>query len=168
MKGAIAVTLLAFASTAAVAQEQAAETPWQFFDGEGGMYGALVQSEDGSQVAIKCDKPGRKEVYAMILPATKKLAVANIRAITRPIRFQFDSRSPTTENWRIYETYASALGKTGDASLTRFITGLRNASAVKIRVDTGIGPDVDLAFDVSGARDAVTKVYTTCKDSPPA
>jgi len=169
MRHSLAAILAVAASTAAVAQDQPAAqaSAWQNVE-QGDVKGAITQASDGSQLLIKCDKPGRREVHAMILSADKKLAVPNDRPISRPIRFQFDNKAPATESWRFYEKRAEALGKTGDRALARFIADLRNASMLKMRLDTGIGPDVEIDFNVAGARDAISQVYTACGDSPPA
>lgn len=172
MKHSLVAVLAATVSTVAVAQDQpAAQAPasaWQNFEQESGSSGAIVKAADGSQLVVKCDKPGRREVHAMILSGDKRLAVPNDRPISRPIRFQFDNDSPTTENWRFYEKRAEALGRTGDRALARFIADLRNASTLRLRLDTGIGPEVEMSFDVAGAREAVTRVYEACRDSAPA
>ncbi len=172
MRYSLVAALAVAVSAVAVAQDQpAGDTPasgWQTFEEDSGRSGALLRADNGSQIVIKCDKPGRREVHAMILSSNDKLAVPNPRPISRPIRFQFDSKSPSTENWRFYETYAMASGKTGDRALARFIVNLRNASSVRTLLSTGIGPDVDITFDVTGAAEAIAHVYDTCKDSAPA
>jgi len=169
----VAIGVAALSAVAASAQEQAppaeaAASPWQFFKEDGGRTGASVRSADGSQLVLKCDKPGRREVHAIILSSTERLAVPNSRAVSRPITFQFDGGSPKTESWGFYTQHALAQGKTSDRALARFVTGLRGSSAVKLRLDTGIGSDVVLDFDVTGAREAVTRVYADCNDSAPA
>ncbi|HWK41873.1 MAG TPA: hypothetical protein VNR60_08065 [Croceibacterium sp.] len=169
MRYSLVAALAVAISVTAVAQDQpASASGWQTFGEEGGRSGALVKADNGSQIVIKCDKPGKREVHAMIMSANDKLAVPNDRPISRPIRFQFDNKSPATENWRFYETYAMASGKTGDRALARFIVGLRNASKVRTILSTGIGSDVDLSFDVAGAQKAIAHVYEACRDSAPA
>ena len=149
----ISMTALAAAASAqapAPAPEPAAT--WEFFEEDGGRNGALVKAADGSQLILKCDKPGRREVHAIVLAPSEKLAVPNDRPISRPIRFQFDGGAPKTESWGFYEHHAIAQGKTSDRALARFIAGLRGTSDVKMRLDTGIGPDVDLEFGVAGSK----------------
>jgi hypothetical protein len=171
MRHSLAAVAVAALSTAALAQEQpAAQAPqsaWQNFE-QGEMKGAVLQAADGSQLVIKCDKPGRREVYAMIVSPEKKLAAPSSRPVSRPIRFMFDDKSPSTENWRFYEQYTTALGKTSDRALPRFIVDLRKASKLRMILNTGIGPDVEMEFDVTGAGDAVTHVYEACNDREPA
>jgi hypothetical protein len=172
MRYSLVAVLAVAVSAIAVAQDQpagqAAASGWQTFQEDGGRSGALVKADNGSQIVVKCDKPGRREVHAMILSSNDKLAVPNDRPISRPIRFQFDGKAPSTENWRFYETYAMASGKTGDRALARFIVDLRNASKVRTILSTGIGPDVDLTFDVTGAKEAIAHVYEACRDNAPA
>jgi hypothetical protein len=155
-------------SASAVAQDQPAASQWQLFEEDSGRSGALIKADDGSQIVLKCDTPGRREVHAIIMSADKKLAVPTTRPISRSIRFQFDSKSPATENWRFYETYATALGKTGDRALARFVVDLRKASSLRLRLSTGIGPDVDMSFNVAGAQEAIAHVYEKCRDNAPA
>lgn len=172
MRYSLAAALAVAVSAAAVAQNQpAGEAPtsgWQTFEDDSGRSGVLLKADNGSQIVIKCDKPGKREVHAMIMSSNDRLAVPSSRPISRPIRFQFDSKSPSTENWRFYETYAMASGKTGDRALARFVVDLRNASKVRTLLSTGIGPDVDISFDVAGAKDAIAHVYEACRDSAPA
>jgi len=169
MRYSLVAALAVAISATAVAQDQpASASGWQTFEEDGGRSGAILEAANGSQIVIKCDKPGKREVHAMIISANDKLAVPNARPISRPIRFQFDSKAPATENWRFYETYAMASGKTGDRALARFVVGLRNASKVRAILSTGIGPDVDLSFDVAGAQEAIAHVYEACRDSAPA
>lgn len=171
MRHSLAAVAAVAVSTGAIAQEQAAsqaaQSAWQNFE-QGDMKGAVLEAPDGSQLVIKCDKPGRREVYALIFSPEKKLAVPNSRPISRPIRFTFDGKSPSTENWRFYEQYATALGKTNDRALPRFIIDLRKASTLRMILSTGIGPDVEMEFDVTGAREAIEHVYEVCRDNAPA
>ncbi len=37
-----------------------------------------------------------------------------------------------------------------------------------MRLETGMGPDVEMAFDITGSAEAVTRVYSLCKDTVPA
>lgn len=171
MRHTLAAAFVAAISTAAVAQDQpAAEAPasaWQNFE-EGEMKGAVLEAPDGSQLVIKCDQPGRREVYALIFSPEKKLAAPSSRPVSRPIRFEFDGKAPSTQDWRFYEQYATALGKTNDRALPRFIIDLRKATRLRMILDTGIGPDVEMNFDLAGAQEAVTHVYEVCRDTAPA
>lgn len=155
---------LAAVSGAVAAQDQA--SAWGFFE-EGARNGASVRAANGSQLVLKCDKPGRREVHAIVLPAGAKLAAPTTRPISRPITFRFDGGAPRTESWGFFETYAIAQGKSSDRALPRFLNSLRGSSRVHMRFDTGIGPDVEAEFEVAGAAEAIAKVYESCKDSAP-
>jgi hypothetical protein len=38
---------------------------------------------------------------------------------------------------------------------------------VNMRLDPAIGSEVELEFDVTGATEAIAKVYELCQDTPP-
>src|SRR5688572_706200 len=69
----IAGAALAALSAGAVAQAPPADTKWGFYTPEGGTLQAGVVARDGSQLILKCDKPGRRKVYAVVV-ATRGLA----------------------------------------------------------------------------------------------
>ena len=97
-------------------------TAWGAFeDGKG--YGVGLRGADGSQLILKCDKPGRNEVYALIL--TDKLLVPPAQTyVMRPVAISIDSKAPASDNWRTYEKYIVAVNKGRERSLTRLLTGL--------------------------------------------
>jgi hypothetical protein len=170
MKYSVVAISLAALATAAAAQDplQAPASTWQFFTNAGGQTGASVRAADGSQLILKCDKPGRREVHAIVLSTSKKLGYPNTRPVSRPITFQFDGAAPKTEDWGFFESHAIAQGKnSNDRSLARFVDRLGDARKVDMRLQTEFG-DVDMSFDVAGAGDAITRVYETCKDSVPS
>lgn len=151
----------------ALAQDQA--SAWGFFDANGGS-GAGVAGDGGNQLMIKCDKPGKKEVYAIIVSGSKELGAASITTnpISRPIAFRFDGKPPVDDNWRFYPKSAAATGKTSDRALPRFIGSLAGASKLDLLLDTGLGAPVPMSFNVTGAAAAIKTVYDKCKDEMPA
>jgi hypothetical protein len=170
MKYSIVAFALAAASGAAVAQDSVAPeqaSPWEFFEEDGGRNGATVKAPDGSQLVLKCDKPGRREVHAIVLTAGDRLVPPNNFPVSRGIAIQFDSDSPKTENWGFFERYAIAQGKTSDRALAHFVTALKDASQVRMRLDAAIGADVEMEFNVTGAGDAIAQVYQRCGDTVP-
>ncbi|HWK42276.1 MAG TPA: hypothetical protein VNR60_10120 [Croceibacterium sp.] len=170
MRQRLAVAIAMAIPASAIAQEQpadqTAESAWQFLEEGGEGSGAIAQAPDGSQVVLKCDKPGSREVYALIMSGEKKLATPKSQPMARPIRFLFDGKA-SQQSWRFYETYVAAFGKTSDRSLARFVIDLRRASTLRVMMDTGLGPDVDLSFNVAGASEAISYVYEACRDSAP-
>jgi hypothetical protein len=155
------------AAVPAVAEGQ--DSVWGFFDAAGGS-GAGVQGADGNQLLFKCDKPGKREVYAIIVSASKELGAASITTnpISRPISFRFDGKPPVSDNWRFYPKTAAATGKTADRALPRFVAALSGASKLDLLLDTGLGAPVPMSFNVTGAGDAIKTVYDKCKDQVPA
>jgi hypothetical protein len=162
----LAFVLLA-ASGSAVAQEQQQASPWIFFEEEGGRNGARITGPNDTQIVLKCDKPGRRAVHALVMVPNDRLAVPTTRPISRPIFFQFDDAAPKKEDWGFFEHHAIALGTTSDRALAHLVVGLRSASKVRLRLDTGISSDVSIDFDVTGAREAIARVYEKCGDNAP-
>ena len=75
MRNLVVALGLAAISAAALGQEAAAPaaaqaSAWQLFENDDGKKGAIATAADGSQLVLKCDKPGRREVHAIILAAT--------------------------------------------------------------------------------------------------
>ena len=164
MRNLVVALGLAAVSAAAFGQEAAAPaegqaSAWQLFENDDGKKGAIATATDGSQLVLKCDKPGRREVHAIILAPSERLSAPTTRPVSRPIWFQFDGNAPKTERWGFFEHYAIAQGKTPDRTLARFVVHLRGSSKVRMRLDTGIGPDVELDFNVAGSEAAIAQVY---------
>src|SRR4051812_4310843 len=166
MRFSILMGAVALAAVPAMAQDQA--SVWGFFDANGGS-GAGVAGPGGNQLMIKCDKPGKKEVYAIIVSSTKELGAASITTnpISRPIQFRFDGKPPVSDNWRFYPKSAAATGKTADRALPRFISSVAGAAKMDLILDTGLGAPVPMSFDVTGAGPAIKTVYDKCKDEMP-
>jgi hypothetical protein len=156
---------------AALAQGQAAPaaSAWGFFDA-GTSSGAGVQAADGAQLIFKCDKPGKKEVYVVVVSPKEELGAPSITTpISRPVSFSLDGKPPVKDNWRFYQRSAVATGKTADRALPRFIQMVSSASKVEMRLDTGLrSQDVVMTFNTAGAADAIKTVYGKCKDDVPA
>ena len=154
---------------AALAQGQAPASAWGFFDA-GTSSGAGVQATDGAQLIFKCDKPGKKEVYVVVVSPKEELGAPSITTpISRPVSFSLDGKPPVKDNWRFYQRSAVATGKTADRALPRFIQWVTSASKVDMRLDTGLrSAEVVMSFNVAGASDAIKTVYQKCKDDVPA
>jgi hypothetical protein len=63
------VIALALAAVPAAAQNQA--SPWQYFEPAGGTMQAGVVNAQGAQLIIKCDKPGKGQVFAVVVTPEK-------------------------------------------------------------------------------------------------
>ena len=161
----IAATLLA-AATAVHGQ-----TPeWQFYQdakATNGLLIAFVQAKDGTQLMLKCDKPGKRSVYA-VLVAKEKLARPRARFTMRPISLRYDGGEVNDDRWRYFENMATAVNRPGEASLTRLLGKLADAKQLEVQFhpEDKVVPDY-ISFDVHDARDAVAQVYKSCKDKNP-
>lgn len=158
---------LCLAAVGAAAMAQGPATAWGAFE-QGDIHGVGVQGE-GSQLLLKCDKPGRNSVYALML-TDENLLPPGPGFQMRSAELRFDDKTPLEDRWRFYEKYVVAINKDGERSLTRLLTGLNDAQAVEVRLypERGKSKVVTLKFNVAGAKDAITQVYESCKDTNPA
>lgn len=155
---------LAAASTAAMAQSSA----WGFFNGANGAMGAGVQAADGSQLLIKCDKPGKHSVFAVVV-ASLNLAppLPTGRYESDPVSLRMDQTAPWDDNWRFNDKFAMAVDQGNTRSLTRLLEKLQSASTFDIHMKPVGKGEVHTTFNVAGAKDAIDKVYAGCKDDNP-
>jgi hypothetical protein len=163
-----AMIAVALAGVAAAASGQTPE--WQFYKdaNNGGLIQAFVQSADGSQLILKCDKPGKGKVYAIIV-SQQNLAPPFSQDIVRRIDLRFDDGATKEDRWRYRDKTAKALDKPGERTLSRFLeqlTGAKQFWALMYPSDTQATP-VTVIFDVHDAGNAITQVYQSCKDTVP-
>jgi hypothetical protein len=157
------------AASATVAFGQTPE--WQFYQDDkatSGLVQAFVQSADGTQLILKCDKTGKGQVYAIIV-SQEDLAPPFSRDIVRRLDLRFDDGPAKEDRWRYRDKTAKALDKPGERTLSRFLEQLADAKRLWVNMypsDTQANP-IQTDFDVHGARDAVGQVYTSCKDTNP-
>lgn len=152
-------------SAAAMAQESA----WGFFGGPGMASGAGVQSSDGSQLLIKCDKPGKHSVFAVVVSALNLAPpLPPGRYESDPVSLRMDDAAPWDDNWRFNDKFAMAVDKGNDRSLTRLIAKLDGAKALQVQLRPFKLTPVLINFNVAGAHDAIARVYEACKDDNPA
>ena len=155
------IALAAVAVPAAVL----AQSAWgSFQDGAGSGIG--LQGSDGSQLLIKCDKPGKGSVYAMIV-APKRMVPPSAKPVMRPVKFHADSGPVRDDRWRFFDATASAVDTTTEASLKRLFVDLPDAKTLFVTLDPGQMTPTDLSFEVAGARAAIGTVFDACKDVAP-
>lgn len=154
---------LAAISTAAHGQDSV----WGAFDGPDGSSGVGVQSADGAQLMLKCDKPGKGEVYAVLVSREPLVPPTNTRFSMRPIELRFDDAAPFDDRWRFYEQSASAVNQKSENQLDRLIAGMADAKSMRARLNPERARWVEMDFDVTGARTAIGQVYESCKDDNP-
>lgn len=153
-------------AAAAVPAAALAQSAWGSFE-DGAGSGVGLQGSEGAQLLIKCDKPGKGSVYAMIV-APKRLVPPSAKPVLRPVKFQADAGPVRDDRWRFLDQTASAVNTTTEASLKRLFVDLPDAKKLKVTLDPGQMTPLDLSFDVIGARGAIDAVYASCKDAAPA
>jgi hypothetical protein len=155
---------LAALSVSATAEDSA----WGFFTTPTGGTGAGVQATDGSQLLLKCDKPGKHSVFAVVVsPLNLAAPLAPGRYESAPVAIRLDAAAPWDDNWRFNDKFAMAVDQGNTRSLTRFLEKLQGASTFDIRMKPVGKGEIQTNFSVAGAKDAITKVYTGCKDDNP-
>jgi len=142
---------------------QAQSSAWGYFVPESGPIQAGVQSPEGGQLILKCDEPGKGEVFAVIV-SPEQLRPASNRPQVRPLWLKFDDGSRDEDGWRHYENSVTALNTRRDRTLVQFLRDLADASTLEVRLEPSDGNPVLLNFQVAGAREAIARVFESCED----
>lgn len=159
--------MIAVALAAAPAAAQTQASPWQYYTPEGGTVQAGVVNAQGAQLIIKCDKPGKGQVFAVVVTPEKQVPPSNQPFITRALELRFDANAPIEDRWRYYENSVVAIDQKPTIALSRFLNGLAGASKFRIRTNPERARYVEAEFEVAGARDAIARVYESCQDTSP-
>ncbi len=142
---------------------QAQGSQWAYFQGENGLLQAGVQAAGGEQLILKCDERGDGEVFAVIFSPTR-LKPPSSRPQPRPVRMRFDGGRVIEDSWRHYEQTAMALNTRRDRTLPPFLNNLVDANDLQVFLDPVDGTRIEVNFHVSGAREAIARVYASCED----
>jgi len=156
---------VALAAVPAAAQDQA--STWQYFEPDGGPMQAGVVNAQGAQLILKCDKPGKGQVYAVVVTPEKLVPPSNQPFVTRALELRFDADAPIEDRWRYYENSVVAIDQKPTIALTRFINEIADSTKVHIRMNPERARYVEEEFDVTGAREAIGRVFTSCQDQSP-
>lgn len=154
------------AAMAVAASAQDAATNWRYFEPEDGPMQAGVVNAEGAQLILKCDKPGKKSVYAVMV-SPDRLVPPQRDPYVLPTEVRFDENPPLEDRWRFYDNSAVAIDMRGQTALTRFMAGLPNAGKLRLRMYVERGRTLEQNFDVAGAQEAITRVYESCEDEVP-
>jgi len=155
---------LAALSVAAAAQDSA----WGFFGGPGMASGAGVQASDGSQLLIKCDKPGKRQVFAVVVATTNQARpLPSNQYESFPVTLRMDDHAAWDDNWRFNDKFAMAVDQGNTRSLSRLLEQLADAKTVDVRLKPIEHSIYNTSFNVAGAREAIAKVYADCGDKNP-
>ena len=158
---------IAIAAMAAGASAQDAASKWMYFEPEGQPMQAGVVNAQGAQLLLKCDKPGKKSVYAVMVNSAPLVPTARDPFLL-PTEVRFDENAPQEDRWRFIGNSAMAMDARGNQALTRFMDGLPTASKVRLRMYVERGRNIEVNFDVAGAQEAMRRVYESCQDDLPA
>jgi hypothetical protein len=102
-----------------------------------------------------------------VVSPDKLVPPTNDPFVTRALEIRFDAGAPFEDRWRYYEQLVVAIDQKPTIALTRFLTGLADASKFRIRMNPERGRYVEAEFDVAGARAAIARVYASCEDDSP-
>ena len=159
---------VAVAAIAAGAAAQGAPSKWGYFEQAGAPLQAGVQNARGAQLILKCDKPGKHQVYAIVVTGENLVPPTDRSPFQmRPAEFRFDEGANEEDRWRFYEKSAVAIDQTTTKALSHFLTGLSTAQKVRVRLNPERARWVEETFDVAGAHDAINRVFTSCGDDNP-
>lgn len=147
---------------ASVAQAQGTSV-WGYFETDDAPLQAGVVSPDGGQLILKCDEPGDGSVFAVIV-APQRLRPATDRPQVRSLWLQFDGGNREELRWRYYEQSVMALNTSRDRNLEPFLRQMVEADTLDVRFDPADGQPFSISFTVSGARDAIDRVFASCED----
>ncbi len=162
-------SLFAVALLAAPATAQDATSSWSFYTNDlgGGTVGATVRADDGTSFTLRCDKAGKKSVYAAV-ETEQVLGQSGPAPSLRDVTYRFDNGRIQKGSWRYYEHLAVAMYTArGERSLIKLLEGIGDAKSMELQLDPINGKTITLNYDITGVRDAVTRVYESCEDENP-
>ena len=152
--------------TPAPAPAPAVQSQWRYFEQQGQPLQAGVVNAQGAQLILKCNAPGKKSVYVVMVNPERLVPPARDPFIL-PTEVRFDEQAPMEDRWRLTDNFAMAMNARGQLALDRFMDGLPTASKVRLRMYVERGRNIEVSFDVAGAQEAITRVYESCKDDLP-
>lgn len=165
MRNPIACSIITAALAATAATAQAPTSPWLYQQdaSTNNRVLAFVEAPDGTQFILKCDAPGRRNVYGMI-SSDSRLGRPGPQPATRTITYRFDGGSPNKDNWRYYERTAVAVNTSRERTLPKLLEQMKDAKQMEVRLEPIDGTPISTSFEVSGTADAVSRVYESCED----
>ncbi len=155
---------LGAATALAAGAAQAQGSAWGYFEGENGLLQAGVGNAEGQQIIIKCDESGDNKVFAAIHSPTS-LAGVRQRPPARDVKLQFDGGRIVDTRFRYHPNTAIALNNRRESVLSDLLGPMVDANEVTIWLDPEDGSEIRMSFTVTGARDAINRVFESCSDS---
>jgi len=158
---------IGIAALAGTALAQDAPSKWMYFEPEGQPIQAGVVNAQGAQLLLKCNAPGKKSVYVIMVNPAPLVPPARDPYIL-PTEVRFDENAPQEDRWRVTDNFAMAMDARGQLALSRLMDGLPTASKLRLRIYVERGRNVEVIFDVAGASEAIRRVYESCQDDLPS
>lgn len=156
------VAAAAIMATAGAAQAQGGSA-WGYFESDNAPLQAGVVSPEGGQLILKCDEPGDGSVFAVIV-SPEQLRPSTTRPQVRALWLQFDDGNREEVRWRYYERSVMALNTRRDRNLEPFLAEMVDADTLEVRFDPEDTQPFNITFNVTGARDAINRVFESCED----
>lgn len=151
---------------AALAQEE--QSDWAYFEPDDGPIQAGVVNADGFQLILKCDKPGKASVFAVLVsPSNLAAPMSDDKYESSEVSMRMDENAAWTDNWRLNGNFALAVDKGTTRSLTRLLEKLEDADQFEIRLRPRRKSVIFARFDTTGTRQAMERVYQSCEDTIP-
>jgi len=157
---------IALATVASASQAQA--PGWNMYEAEGQTAQAFVAGTNGAQLIIKCDRTGQFSTYAVIATGTKLAMASQGRYETRPVKLRYDDGTAIEDTWRFNDEFATAFDDRSQRTMTRFIQKLLTASKLDVQLEPFRQAAFMASFQVANSKEAISKVYASCKDKMPA
>ena len=157
------------AGVALAATSVHAQTPtWQYYEDGSAPLQAFVIAADGAQLILKCEKPGKGKVMAVVVTNAPIAApLANGRFESREVLVRVDDGGPYDDNWRFNDRFATAINQHSERSLTRLLEKMADGKKLDMTLRPFKQAPVQVSFGIGGARAAIAKVYEACKDTSP-
>ncbi len=157
--------ILAAGAAALIAGSAHAQTSgWGYFEGENGVLQAGVANAEGQQLILKCDESGDNKVFAAV-HSPEPLARPQQRPPARDVRLQFDGGRIIDTRWRFHPNTAIALNNRRESTLPLLLNPMVDANELTIWLDREDGPEIRMSFTVTGASDAINRIFESCGDS---
>ncbi|HEX5476498.1 MAG TPA: hypothetical protein VFX09_01440, partial [Burkholderiales bacterium] len=109
-----------------------------------------------------------QSVYAVVV-ATQNLAppLPENSYQSGPVTLRMDENAPWDDNWHFNGKFALAINRGNTRSLTRLLDKLADAKTFTIEMKPVGKGEIGASFHVAGTKDAVAKVFASCKDTDP-
>ena len=141
---------------------------WGYYEPGDGTMQAGIAGDNGAQLILKCDKPGKRSVYAVVATRTSLVPpMSDDKFESHPVTLRMDENAPWEDNWRFNDRFAMAVDKGNERATTRLLEKLRTADQVEMRFKPNNGSLTVVRFATRGAEDAIARVYASCKDTVP-